>query len=398
MPHDAATGACSVLVVTHTGELGGAERALLRLIAAADDRVDVSLLTLAHGPLVEEARHAGVGVTVLDGGDVVDTTRGEAASPTRIAANARSTLALARRLRRALRAADPDLVVAHSLKSAVLVGLAARRRRWVWHLHDRLAPDYLSAPVVLALRVLARLGPRRIVANSRATAATAGRLPTGRVIVAYPGIEADAFDRAPRDTGGGPVGILGRISPTKGQWEFVEAARIVAASDPSARFRIIGAPLFRDADYAAQLEQRVERSGIAERIERAGWSDTPPETLERLGVFVHASPTPEPFGQVIVEAMAVGTPVVATDAGGVGEIVDPERSAEEIADGVRLAPYGLLVRPGDVRALAAAIMHVRNDRGKADARARAARARARERFTIDRTWRAVSRVWLDVAR
>ena len=57
----------------------------------------------------------------------------------------------------------PDLVVANSLKSATLGGVAARLARlpWVWHLHDRLSPDYLPAPVVAAMRTLARHSPGR---------------------------------------------------------------------------------------------------------------------------------------------------------------------------------------------------------------------------------------------
>ncbi|MET0296164.1 MAG: hypothetical protein ABW024_02085, partial [Microbacterium sp.] len=68
-------GRLRVLVVSHTGELGGAERALLRLIAASDRRVDISLLTMAEGPFVDEARRTGIPVRVVDGGAAVRVTR-----------------------------------------------------------------------------------------------------------------------------------------------------------------------------------------------------------------------------------------------------------------------------------------------------------------------------------
>lgn len=390
-------GPFSVLVVSHTGELGGAERALLRLITASDPRYAISLLTMSDGPFVDEARSVGLKVRVLDGGEVVRVTRAQAGSMSGIISRLSGTLALARELSRAIREDGSDLMVANSLKSAVLLGVVAGRRRWVWHLHDRLASDYLSAPVVVALRLLARFGPRRIVANSHATAATAGRLPPGRVTVAYPGLDASAFDRPKRAPGRGPIGIVGRIAPTKGQLEFVNAAERVSRTRPRERFCIVGAALFEDAAYAAMLSEQIAHSGVGDRIEQMGWSDSPTVAFRRLRLLVHASPVPEPFGQVIVEAIAVGTPVVATDAGGAREIIDPRSEAVEVADGVRRAPYGLLVRPADADALAVAIEWVLDHRDDTASAACAAHEDARTRFTIDRTWSIVSRVWQSAA-
>lgn len=384
----------SVLVVSHTGELGGAERALLRLLAAADGRFEIRVLTMADGSFANEVRAAGFPVSVLDGGDAVRVTRAQVASLGGAAGNFFGTLSLARRLRRAIREIAPDLIVANSLKAAVLVGVVAGRRRWVWHLHDRLAFDYLAAPIVIALRLLARIGPRRIVANSIATAATAGRLPVGRVAVAYPGLEESAFARPKRSPGRGPVGIVGRVGATKGQKQFVEAAERVARVYPRLRFRIVGTALFEDAPYASALTQQIAHSEISDRVEQAGWSDSPATEFRRLGLLVHASPVPEPFGQVIVEALAVGTPVVATDGGGVGEILDPRRESTVIADGVRRGAYGLLVSPGDAGALAVAISWMLEHPGDSASMVRGAHWDIRDRFSIERTWSVVARVWL----
>lgn len=391
---DIEPGARSVLVVSHTGELGGAERALLRLLAASDPRFVISLVTLADGSFVTEARRDGLRVRVVDGGGVVRVTRRRAGSLRGVLASLGGTLAAARRLRRVLVEENADLIVANSLKAAVLVSLVAGRRRWVWHLHDRLARDYLPAPVMVAMRILARIGPRRIVANSRATAATTGRLPVGRVAVAYPGLETTAFLEPKSMPGDGPVGIVGRIAPTKGQSEFVSAAVAAGLTRPDVRFRIVGAPLFEDAGYADALSEQVAHSDLRDRLEQVGWSESPSEELRGLQVFVHASPVPEPFGQVIVEAMAVGTPVVATDAGGVREILDPGGHATVIADGVRRAPNGLLVRPADVGALATAITWSLEHRAEMAEAARRAHHDVASRFTIERTWAVVSRVWL----
>lgn len=386
-----------VVMVSHTGQLGGAESAMLRLVAAADARFAISVITMAEGPFVDEARRAGVPITVIDGGEIVRLTRAQTGSVGALLSSMRATAALGRVLAREVRNSNADLIVANSLKAAVLLGVAVRPRRWVWHLHDRLAGDYLPGPVVVGLRILARCGPRRIVANSRSTAATAGRLPRGRVVVAYPGLDARAFARPKRRAGRGPVGIVGRLASTKGQREFVDAAIRVALRHRRTRFRIVGAALFDDASYGEELAARIATSGLGQRIEQTGWVDDPATEFRGFSLLVHASPVPEPFGQVIVEAMAVGTPVVATDAGGVREIIDPRNQAVTVADGVRRAPHGLLVRPGDAVALSSAIEWMLDRPAEASTMAALAHADARERFTINRTWAAVAAVWMDAA-
>lgn len=382
-----------VLLVSHTGDLGGAERALLRLVPAAAEEFELSLLTMAEGSFPEEARAMGLRVSVLEGGQVVRLTRHETGSFGSLASSSAGVLRLARALRSRIRAEDADLIVANSLKGAVLLSIVAGRRRWVWHLHDRLASDYLPAPAVVAMRLLARIGPRRVVANSRATAATAGRLPRGRVVIAYPGLDEAAFADPKPAPGDGPIGILGRLGATKGQRLFVRAAKEIAESDAHVRFRIVGAALFEDAEYAAALHADIASSGLSDRIEGPEWSDAPSAELRAMSALIHASPVPEPFGQVVVEAMAVGTPVAATDAGGIREIVDPDREARELSDGLSLAPYGLLVRPDDAPALGRAMAWLRRHPDEAAAMAARAHEMARMRFTIAGTWRAVAGAW-----
>jgi glycosyltransferase involved in cell wall biosynthesis len=391
-----------IVVVTHAGDVGGAETALIRLIRALDpDRFDVRVVTLEDGDLIGRLQAERVFSTVLDVGDVVRVTReGAIASPVVLLRNAQSALRAARVLRSRMIADLPDLVVANSLKAAVLLAVAniGTRTPWVWHLHDRLASDYLPAPVALAMRMLARLGPKRIVANSRATAQTLGWWGREKTTVAYPGVDVSAYRHDVIEVREGPVGMVGRISRTKGQAVFLDAAEIIADRWPHVRYRIVGAALFEDRDEEEALRRRVADSDVlASRVEWAGWSSDVPHELDRFGLFVHASTTPEPFGQVVVEAMLVGTPVIATDAGGVPEILDPRGSGgEPVADGVRRTRSGLLVRPGDPQALAHAIRWAIEHPTESTDAARFAQADAAELFGIERTAAVVGKVWDEV--
>ncbi|GAA2982013.1 glycosyltransferase involved in cell wall biosynthesis [Microbacterium terrae] len=426
-----------VLVVDHTGQEGGAELALLRVverIGGAD--ITVRALLLEDGPFHGRLTGAGIETAVLAADARTNrASRDRVMAPAAAARTAFTTLGFVPRLARAIRGAQCDLVVANSLKSAVLVALAAplAGRRWVWHLHDRLAPDYLPNVLVRAMRMLALIGPRRIVVNSEATLLLLPERARRKAHLAYPGLSPEAFlDAAPSQTAasvgepvepppapavgepveplpaavGEPVEpplsaptvtMIGRISPTKGQREFLEAAAILARDRPDVRFRIVGAALFAEEDYAAQITRHAESLDLGGRLELTGWVSDPSALLRSAAVLVHASPVPEPFGQVVAEAMAAGIPVVATDAGGVREMLDPDAAAEAGSE-VQVTRLGILVPPADSAALAEGIARVLDDPDAAAQRTAVAREAASDRFRIESTVAAVRAAWFAAVR
>jgi glycosyltransferase involved in cell wall biosynthesis len=388
-----------VVVLDHTAALGGAEIALVRLLSAIDDgRYAVSVLLFTDGPLRDRLEDSGVDVAVLPAGEtLVDRGRNTLLTgPVHAAQTAVTSFRFAGRLAHAMLGSGADLVVANSLKSAVLGAVAARkaRRPWVWHLHDRLSPDYLPGPAASALRVLARRSPRQVVVNSVETGSHLRRLRADKLTVAYPGLPANAFRRrtaAPRRP---MIGILGRISETKGQREFLQAAALVAARRPEVQFRVIGTALFNDHEYADEIRAIPRQLGIADKVNFIGWAADPTAELDALTAVVHASPVPEPFGQVIVEAMARGVPVIATRGGGVTEILDPASQAPSAMPGgaVRTA-LGQLVNPRDVEGLAAAMGWLLKQPSAAAEIAEQAYHSAEQRFSITATAAGVMDSW-----
>ena len=143
---------------------------------------------------------------------------------------------------------------------------------------------------------------------------------------------------------------------------FLDAfAKAFAGTDAQAR--LIGAPLFGEEAYEADLHAQVERLGLTDRVEFRGHRHDVAAELAALDVVVHSSTVPEPFGQVVVEAMGVGRPIIAAAAGGPLEIV---------TDGTD----GLLTPPGDTDALAAAMTRLADDPELGRRLVAAARAKA----------------------
>jgi glycosyltransferase involved in cell wall biosynthesis len=111
---------------------------------------------------------------------------------------------------------------------------------------------------------------------------------------------------------------------------------------------VIGCAMFGEEAYADGLRDLARRLGVEQDVEWRGFRDDVAAELARLDILVHASTTPEPFGQVIVEGMAAGLPVIATAAGGPLEII---RSGHD----------GILVPPGDPEPLARALRSLADD-------------------------------------
>lgn len=343
-------GACRphVVYLDHVARLSGAEIALSRLLPSLHAGVDASVILAEDGPLVERLRAAGVRVEVLPmQASLRDVRRGSVRAGGLGPGTAIAFLAYVFRLRKRIRQLSPNLVHTNSLKACIYGGLAGRLCGVpvVWHVRDRIAPDYLPRSAVRLVRLLSIILPSAVITNSQATLQTLPRRAT--VKAAYNPVVPDSValqtttGRGPKPRGEFVVGVVGRLAEWKGQHVFL-AAFGSAFGGTSARARLIGSAMFGEEDYELRLRELSQELGIESQVEFRGFREDVNAELAELDILVHCSVSPEPFGQVVIEGMAAGLPVIAAAGGGPSEVV---------RDGVD----GLLTPPGDVAALAAAL-------------------------------------------
>lgn len=348
------------LLLSPTSAPGGSERALVNLARhLPDEGFEVSAVLLADGPLREWLEAVGCPVTLL------------AAGRTRQLHRTAATIA-----RLAVLVRGADVVVSNQSKGHVFGGIAAllARRPAVWWQHGRASLNRieLAAAAVPAVS---------IVCGSKETLQAQRRFTPWRSVQSiYPGTEAVAI--AARAGSGATVrrqlgwegekivGIVGRLQPWKGQEVFLRAAAEIGRSHPRARFLVVGGAILGwEGDYPQRLRHLAADLGLGERVHFAGHQADTAAWFDAMDVVVHASDN-EPFGLVLVEAMALGKPLVASASGGPLEIVEPEVS-------------GVLVTQGDSRAFAAAIGAILADPTRAEKLGTGARERALH-FTSER--------------
>lgn len=353
--------------------------ALLRLLSTLDQTLVTPLVVLAEeGELATQLKQVGVEVHVMPLGEDLRATKKDHLGwrgTLKRGLQVPQLLTYARELARFAQQNRIDLVYTNSLKADFYGALVGRFARLpvIWHVRDRIEESYLPVAAVRMVRLLARRLPSCVVANSVSTLETLQLPPQMLTEVISSGMTQDYIRQcmAPRESNTIPqIGIVGRIASWKGQDIFLRAAALVLQSGRKAQFRLIGAPLFDEADYLVKLENLAKELRITDSVSFLGFQRDIPAQLRALDMLVHASTSPEPFGQVIVEGMVAGLPVIATNGGGAREIVTHNQT-------------GLLVPLADVEALAEAMTTLLDDPALAARLAAAGRQHALESYTIE---------------
>lgn len=358
-----------VMVVMPLAEqLGGGEMMFRHLLQYGGAQgVEWIVVFTQDGPMVAESRARGYETHVIAGGRMRELGRRWRAS------SAMAALARQRGV---------ALILGWMVASVPLAGLAAWRAKipFIWYQVGFPAPDWLD-------RVATLMPARGIFVLSRDCEAAQARVwPSRPLTLIYPGAELERFEKASavpmmetRSALGLPtdrplIGIIGRLQRWKGMHVLIEALPRIRARHPLAEVVVVGGAHALEPQYREELERLVAQLELGSSVRFAGFQTDIPAWMQAMDVLVHASDR-EPFGIVVVEAMAVRKPLVAGDRGGPAEVITPG------VDGL-LAPYG------DAGALAESILRYLDDPGFAAEVAGAAQRRARE-FSAGRFARAV---------
>ena len=358
-----------VTFISHTAAASGAELATVRLATALEAKgVATSVLFTDTGPMVAELRRRAIPVNVVSG--PFDSSRVRiGGSLTALPIGVWHMVHTGWTLGGFAKQSGSTILVAESTKALLMGTIAARRARLplIWHVHDRISSEYFGTALASIIRVLGWVVSAGYIANSTSTLKS---LLTSRkrAVVAYPGIEPVVVpSREPRPPAEVEIAMVGRLERWKGQ-DLLLRALAVSAFRPSVTF--VGGAHFGE-DFGTELTELARELGLQDRVTFAGHVSDPTSILADADIAVHCSRTTEPFGQVIVEAMAAGCAVIAANSGGPLEIV---------SDGVD----GLLVDPTDTTSFAAALDSLIEDSDRRSEMAERARATA-TRFTIDET-------------
>ena len=166
------------------------------------------------------------------------------------------------------------------------------------------------------------------------------------------------------------IAIVGRLTPIKGHKDFLKAMAKVIRQKPKVKIQIVGGVAKNKEAYAQELHTLVRHLGLKEHVKFLGDCKNVPKILSKVDVLVMASTIPESFGRVIIEAQAIGVPVVATRVGGVVDIIDEEKT-------------GLMVMPRDADAMSAAVLRILNNKNFAKKLTEAATIKLHENYTLE---------------
>ena len=325
-----------VFTVPWGERLGGAENILWIFLQHVDRRaIEPIVWFFAPGRFEREVAAEGIRTVVLPAGRL---------------RHARSAVRVVRLLARLLRHEKPDLLVNWSSKThlygAPAAALARMEGRVVWWQHGMPKHHWMDR--------LATLFPAEAVGCWSHASAAAQQLhkPRRRTFVVHPGIEPPSALRddqrvrvresleIPTDTP--VVGIVGRLQPWKGQDRVIRALAVLRERGFSLHGLIVGGNAYDlSPDYEPYLHELVDELCLSDIVTFTGQVPDASAYIRAMDVLVNAS-TDEPFGLVIVEAMALGTPVVAVASAGPTEIIESRESGlliptsgdHDIADGV----------------------------------------------------------------
>lgn len=318
-----------ILFISPSADIGGAEMSLLVLLNGLNASTYRRLLLMPEeGPLGDRAKAMGC--------EVIIAPFSPMSLERQLSASVANSLRSARQipqLTRLLSEVEPDLIHINSYRVGVPFTLAARHLRipTIWHIRDIPESKYKKTVLKWTTRL-----PDKVIAISHAVAASLGIERQRTAVVIYNGVEFTQYEEAPVGKFRAELNLsdnevllctIGQLIPMKGQHLLLRSfAQLQDCGH--LHLAIVGgkvASAWADERateaYIASLHQFVQEHDLSARVTFTGFRSDIPTILQDCDLYVHAHTTREPFGRVLVEAMAAKKPVVAPRRGGIPEIV-----------------------------------------------------------------------------
>ena len=341
-----------VLAISNHGTfIGGGEYSFLDLISRVPDAWPVIAASPSEGPLAKKTRERGIPAVI-------------APLPPMGSGHLLQMAGCIGRLKGICKAGHVGLIYANGSRAAFYGGVVGRLSSIpvIWHCRVSDPDPYLD---FILLRLV-----NRIVANSRATASRFPLAFQGKINVVYNGFDLEWL-RDPSiakpaviEDDWRAILVVARASRWKRHDLILEAFETIAQAEQGARLICVGAKDHYELSWWEQLQKITRQSPFASRIHWVGAADDIRPWYRAASLMVLPS-TNEPFGRVVVEAMASGLPVIATRSGGIPEIVTDMQN-------------GLLVPENDAAALAAAVLKILHDPSLQGRLAKEGRERAKD--------------------
>lgn len=371
-----------ILFYNHTSKVSGAERVLLLILERLDHkRFAPVVLCPPGGQLQTQAKSAGV-----DCETIIELQARFSSRPARVLRYLVSFLSVIRQARARVINCKPELIHANSIRAGLVISAASIGLRIpiIWHVHDLLPKHPFSTLIRFFVLFFP---PIRILAVSHVAADRfrgsllrwlSGRI---RVTVIHNSVNSEKLRTAQTDSiairkqlrvrSADPlIGIIGNLTPVKGQLELITAFAAVLHKIPDSLLLIVGSAIFnRDDGYQQKLLAKAKTLGITNRVRFLGQRSDVPAIMRALDLLVLNSRS-EAFPLVGLEGLACGVPVLATAVGGVPELITHGEN-------------GWLIPPGDQRKLAESIVSLIE---QPDLRARLAtngRRHVESNFTVE---------------
>ncbi|RMH71856.1 MAG: glycosyltransferase family 1 protein [Gemmatimonadetes bacterium] len=309
--------------------LGGAEVSLLSLIKYLDkDQFHPVVVCPKGGDFERALQQSGICYRTISSQTIKQAGfwwgKMRLYNPVVLLENAIGTLPILFELKKIVRIESIELIHVNTLKGVFYGALISWicRIPMIWHMRD-----YFTwySPLQKCLFRFYGFFSTRIIVNSKQAMQYLMKLPlsSSKMVCIYNGVDLSRFERIkPRSKNrNAPVlGAMGRLVPHKGFHFIIEAMPRILEVFPMATLIIAGEDPTPDHTYYNDLISRVNRLRLASHVRFEGFVNNPITLYQQIDLFVH-TPLNEPFGRVIIEAMAAKVPVVASNVGGIPEII-----------------------------------------------------------------------------